>query len=346
MSPVVERLCFNTSARFKWNYLFFKKIGLKRNISDLAMLEWMKLQLKLPQVSRKVFILSIFSDSRSMDDSVRKIVSQKCSIDNGILYEKTISLTKLGISQLVRHMYGNQPWLPGKIQDLLSLFKRSELTVLFMFFFAKSLNELKECKYAVRKLYNYQNFQSSAHIPDSLQENYILSQMILNQNSVQFMNYGQNGMDCLGIAAELARRSSSQPVPTLPGLYVGRDDLMIDSGSVMHIFNLRNRTDVDILFLHDIDKKILGNRNGFHMEAHAFKEYVVAGRPWGEDHLGETVKSKWDLFYDTRNFGFCYGIKFVSLDQLIKYKLKRNVPLKDHRDVNLIREFLRHTQSE
>ena len=334
---------FNTSARFRWNYLFFEKQGLQRNISDLAMLEWMKLQLKLPQVSRKVFILSIFSDSRSLDDTVRKTVSQKCSIDNGILYEKTISLAKLGISQLVRHMYGNKPWLPGKIRDMLSLFKRSQFTVVFIFFFAKTLDELKDCKYAVRKLYNYQSFKSSAHIPDSLQENYILSQMILNPNSVLFLNYGQNGMDCLGIAAELARRSSLQPVPTLPGLYVGRDDLMIDSGSVMHIFNLRNRTDVDILFLHNIDMKILGNRNGFHMEAHAFKANVVTGRPWGEDHFSNTVKSKWDLFYDPSNFGFCYGIKFVSLNQLIKYKLKRNEPLKDNRDAKLIREFLSHT---
>ena len=338
---------FNTSTEYNWNYLFFERKGLQRNISDLVMLEWMKLQLKLPQVSSKVFILSVFSDSRNNDISVRKVVSQKCSKDNGILYEKRISVTKLGMTQLVRHMYGNQHWLPVKIQEMLSLFKRSEFTVVFMFFFGKSLDEMKECKYEVRKLYNHQRFKSSTHIPDSQEESFILAQMILNPNSVQFLNYGQNGLDCLGIATELAKRSSLEPVTTLPGLYIGREDLMIDSGSVMHLFNLRNRTDVDILFLHDVDKRVLGNKNGFYIEAHAFKANKIGpGRPWGEDHFGETVKSKWDLFYDARNFGFCYGIKFVSLNQLIKYKLIRNEPQKDKRDINLIKDFfLRHARS-
>ena len=340
---------FDTSTMYKWNYLFFEKLGVQRNISDLVMLEWMKLQLKLPQVAIKVFILSVFLGNQNNDDdnSVRKIVSQKCSKDNGILYEKRISVTKLGMSQLVRHMYGNQDWLPSQIQVMLSLFKRSEFTILFMFFFGKSLNKMKECKLEVRKLFKYRSFKSSAHIPDSPEESFILAQMILNPNSIQFLNYGPNGLDCLGIARELATRLLLEPVPTLPGFYIGRDDVMIDSGSVMQIFNLRNRTDVDILFLHDIDKKVLGNKDGFNIEAHAFKTKAIdSDRPWGEDHLSETVKSIWDLFYDPRNFGFCYGIKFVSLDQLIKYKLKRNEPQKDHQDIYLIQEFLSHTLSD
>ena len=129
-----------------WGYLFFTRRGLQRNISDLVMLEWMKLQLKLPKVTKKVFILSIFSDSRGKDNGIRKIVSQKCSKDKGILYDKSISVNKLGMSQLVRHMYGNQKWLPGKIQEMLSLFKSSMFTVVFMFFFGKNLDEMTECK--------------------------------------------------------------------------------------------------------------------------------------------------------------------------------------------------------
>ena len=333
---------FNTSSLNKWGYLFFEKEGLQRNTSDLVMLEWMKLQLKLPEVTTKVFILSVFSDSRDKDDNVRQIVSQKCSKDKGILYEKSISVNKLGMSQLVRHMYGNQEWLPGKIQEMLTLLKSSTFTVVFMFFFGKTLDEMTECKYEIRKLYNHRRFKSSAHIPDSPEESLIFAEMILNPNSVQFLNYGENGLDCLGIAMELAKRSSLAPVSTLPGLYIGREDLMFDSGSVMHLFNLRKRTDVDILFLRDIDKRILGNKNGFNIEAHAFKANAIApGRPWGEDHFSETVKSKWDLFYDAKNFGFCYGIKFVSLEQLVRYKVKRNEPQKDQYDVNLILELLR-----
>ena len=337
---------FNTSTLNKWSYLFFEEKGLQRNISDLVMLEWMKLQLKLPQVASKAFIVSIFSDNRNKDADARRIVSEKCSRDNGILYEKNITVNKLGMSQLVRHMYGNQNWLSAKIQEMHSLFSGSEFPIVFTFFFGKSLDEMKECKNEVRKLYNHRSFKSSAHIPDSPEESLILAQMVLNPNSVQFLNYGKNGMDCLGIARELATRSSLEPIPTLPGLYIGREDLMFDSGSVMHLFDLRKRTDVDILFLHDIDKAVLGNENGFHIEPHAFKENAIdSERPWGEDHFNEAVKSKWDLFYDARNFGFCYGIKFVSLDQLVRYKMKRQEPGKDQHDVGLILEFLRQQRT-
>ena len=319
---------FNTPIAYDMNYLLLEKKGLQRYISDLVMLEWMKLQVKLSQVSSKVFIMSVFSDSRNNDNSVRKIVSQKCSKDNGILYEKRISVTKLGMSQLVWHMYGNQHWLPGKILEMLSLFKRSEFTVVFMFFFGKSLNEIKECKYKVRQLYNHRSFKSSAHVPELPEESFILAQMILNSNSVQFLNYGRNGLDCLGIATELAKRYSLEPVATLPGFYIGREDLMIDSDSVMHISNLPNRTDVNILFLHDVDKKVLGYTNGFDIKGHAFRAKATRpGRPWDEGYFSKTVKSKWDLFYDARNFGCCYGIKFVSLAKITKYKLIRKDPL-------------------
>ena len=247
------------------------------------------------------------------------------------------------MSHLVRHMYGNQYWLSSKIQEMHSLFKGSEFTVVSMFFFGKSPQKIKECKYEIRKLYNHRSFKSSAHIPELLEESFILAQMILNPISVQFLNYDKNGLACLEIATELAKRSRLEPVPTLPGLYIGREDLMIDTNSVMHIFNLRNHTDVGILFLHDIDQRVLGNVNGFNItsKANAFGP----GRPLDKGRFSETVNSKWDLFYDARNFGLCYGIKFVSLTKLNKYKLERRDPLKDRQDVKMFLDILRHKRS-
>ena len=47
-----------------------------------------------------------------------------------------------------------------------------------------------------------------------------------------------------------------------------------------------------------------------------------------------------DLFYDPRNHGFCYEIKFVALKQLIDYKKKR-AELKDKKDVSLLDRLIR-----
>lgn len=336
----------NYTRHFGWNYKFFKQRGLSNKLANLMILEWMKIQVLLPSLKRKVSIISIISNDTKKDKMMREIVKENCAADKGILYEHEINITKLGMRQLVTHMYGKQYWLGAKIADMISKFTSEKMKISFLFFYGKNMDELKRCKYEVRKLYNDRSFKSSAHIPDTPEESLILAEMILNPNSVHFLNFAKNGHKCQSIAKELALRSSLEAVTTLPEMYVGRDDVMVDSGSVLNLFNLREATDVDILFLNAIDEAILGKRNSsdVYMEAHAFKSNAISlQRPWGEDHLNERVKTKWNLFYDPDNYGFCYGLKFVSLQELVEYKLKRNEPNKDERDVTLISNLLKLT---
>ena len=333
--------------QLEWNYTFFIKRGLSKKLACLMMLEWMKIQVLLPSLQRKVSIISILSSNSKKEKKMREIVKQNCSVDKGILYEHEINITKLGMRQLVSHLYGNQYWLEAKISEMISKFMSEKIKVVFLFFYGRNSDELMKCKYQVRKLYNDSSFKSSAHIPDTPEENLILAQMILNPNSILFLNFAKNGHECQAIATELALRSSLEIISTLPEIYVGRDDVMIDSGAVLHLFNLRKRTDIDILFLNAIDDTILGKRNGsgMYMEAHAFKSNAISrARAWGEDHFNERVKTKWDLFYDPDNYGFCYGLKFISLKQLVEYKLKRNEPIKDRRDITLILKLLKLTK--
>jgi hypothetical protein len=310
------------------------------------MLEWIKIQRKLPELKTHVSIVSIFSNDKNKDDAMRTIVKSSCSKDNGILYETTVELTKQGARQLISHMYGRQSWLETKIQQMIAKFS-STFNARFLFIYAKEQSELVKCKAKIRKHYDDKIFKSTAHIPDNMEENLILAEMILNPNSVQFMNFAKDPSDCKLIAEETARRNSQKSIKTLPGIYIGRDDVMVDSGTVLGFFGLRKRTDVDLLFSNEIDKSILGNKNGMSIQVHAFKNNSISNeRPWGEDHFKVSgVKDQWDLFYDPDNFGYCYGIKFVSLKQLIRYKTVRNEPNKDMRDVELINNFLNTTKS-
>ena len=334
--------------QFGWNYTFFSKKGLSNKLACLMMLEWMKIQVLLPRLKRKVSIISIISSNSKTEKQMREIVMEKCSVDKGILYEHEINVTKLGMRQLMNHLYGNQHWLGAKISEMISKLMIEKIKILFFFFYGKKLDELKECKYQVRMSYNDRSFNSTALIPDTPEENLILAQMILNPNSVHFLNFAKNGHECKAIATELALRSSLGITSTLPERYVRRDDVMIDSDSVLRLFNLNKRTDVEILFLNAVDETILGKRNGsgMYMEAHAFKSNAISrARACGEDHFNERVKTKWDLFYDPDNYGFCYGLKFISLKQLVEYKLKRNEPIKDRRDFTLILKLLKLTKS-
>ncbi|XP_053394331.1 uncharacterized protein LOC123524946 [Mercenaria mercenaria] len=325
-----------------FGYRYFQSLGMSQNVFDLVMLEWMRIQLKLPDLNTPIFIISVFSNDDSKDEKMRTIVKERCSKDNGIAYEKSVIITREGARQVISHMYGQQSWLEAKIQHMLSRFTHSTFTVLFIFIYTKRSTDLVKCKLEIRKLYNDKIFKSTAHIPDTTEENLILAEMILNPNSIQFLNYANNAPDCKLIAKEIATRLSFAAIKTLPGIYLGRNDIMVDSGTVLGYFDLRRRTDVDILFLNDIDKSILGNHHGMNIQAHAFKfNSISKERAWGEDHFSASgTRNQWDLFYDPQNYGYCYGIKFVSLKQLVRYKVQRNEPNKDSHDVGLINRLL------
>ena len=64
---------------------------------------------------------------------------------------------------------------------------------------------------------------------------------------------------------------------------------MLDSGTVLDFNGIRKGTDVDVLFLSNVEKIILSKFNGVQYQAHAFASNVVGNtRPWDEDHLSST----------------------------------------------------------
>ena len=136
----------------------------------------------------------------------------------------------------------------------------------------------------------------------------------------------------------------------MPSLNLLPQTIMVNSGAVMSFFGLRPRTDVDILFWSDVKHQVLGLQNGISMEPHTFtttnrgsKKWVWGERNWGDEHLvGQTVD---DLFYDPTNYGYCHGLKFVSLAQLARYKMNRGEKGKDANDVALIKNFVSFTPS-
>ena len=329
---IAASIVLSTNATFRhldsifdayWNYRYFIDKGLGMNLMDPVMLEWMNIQRRMPGLTKTVFILSLFSNNSQHDEAVFKIIKEKCSKDHDILYQRAVDVTRHGMKQLVRHMYGNQTWIDIKTEQLISKITLSTYKVSFVFFFGKSVQELNECKFEIRKLYNDEIFKSTVHITDNPEESLVLAEMILNPNSVEFLNNAKNGNKCQTIANELAVRSIISPVKTLPAIYIGRIDLMIGWDSVLHLFGLRNGSGVDILFLFEADMNILGERNGMRIYTYAFEENNVSAWQVWRYHLSESVKTKWDLFYDPANYGFCYGIKFLSP---IRHKMERGEP--------------------
>ena len=165
--------------------------------------------------------------------------------------------------------------------------------------------------------------------------------MVLNPNSVRFLIRHEGG-SCQEVANEVATRLKLPPVN--PASFVLPQDIMVDSGAVMSFFGLRNRTDVDLLFQGNVRKSTLGNHRGIQVEAHLFEgnRGAATGRAWGAEHLSNNCTAE-DLFADPQYYGYCHGIKYVSLKQLIRYKERRGEPNKDDKDVDSIKQFIAGT---
>jgi hypothetical protein len=73
----------------------------------------------------------------------------------------------------------------------------------------------------------------------------------------------------LGCRDRNIKNSFLSPFNTLPGLNKFRQDSMLDSGIVLDCYGIRKGTAVDVLFLSNVDKTILGKINGVQYQVHA-----------------------------------------------------------------------------
>ncbi len=319
---------------FEWDYTFFRRQGMESKYTDFAMLEW---TLRFPTTTVVVWPRATAMSSKMA--TTRTLVSDEIG---EILYEKTLLVSMKGLETLVFHAYGEQTWLSKKVNDLVGAETVLHICVLFVNTPNFSLQRAKVAKERIRAHYGID--KSSIHVSDGPQEAALIAEMVLNLNSVMYLNKHE-GSGCSIVSNEIATRLNLEPL--MPSLYSLPLTIMIDSGAVMSFFGLRPRTDVDVLFWGEAIHQVLGLRNRMSVEPHTFTttnrgsgKWKWGKRNWGNEHLeGLSVA---ELFYNPSNYGYCHGLKFVSLSQLVRYKTNRGERGKDDRDVALIVNFMSH----
>ena len=316
---------------FDWGFSFFQHQGMESKYTDFAMLEW---TLRFPTTT-----VVIWPRATAMTLKLAKTKAIVSKEIGEVLYETVISVTRRGLASLVFHAYGKQLWLTQKVSDLVGTESELQIRVLFLNTPFFSAQRAKSAKEDVRKHYGIA--KSSVHVSDTPHEAALVAEMVLNPNSRMYLNKHEGG-GCSVVANEIAARLNVEPV--MPSMFLLPQTIMVDSGAVMSFFGLRPRTDVDVLFLGDVNHNVLGNRNGMSIEPHTFATtnrgpggWKWGQRDWGAEHLNGM--NAIDLFYNPSNYGFCHGLRFVSLSQLARYKTSRGEKGKDERDVILIRKL-------
>jgi len=327
----VQRDSIKPVDNINWDFAHFARRGFEDLYADFAMLQW---TLHVAKTRTVVFWPEAAANTQKMTKA--RTIVQNCG---NVLYEKSVSVNRDGLHSFALHAYGDQKWLSSKTKQLQMGFRRQDekRPVVVMFILPTSSKHLRSCKVALRSHFDLPNPKSSVHISDYHDEAVLIAEMVLNANSAFFLNHHKHS-DCQKVAVELASRLTSSSVQ--PGLYVLPQDIMVDSGAVMSFFGLRKFNDVDLLFERRVNHNLLGERNGISVQPHTFKTTEWGAETWGEYHFVGSCKDVGDLFHDPANYGYCHGLKFVSLPQLVRYKENRRAMVKDEDDVAMIQTFL------
>ena len=283
-----------STAVYKWDCAFFTRLGFEGKYSDFAMLQW-------TLHVRNVRTILFWPESKPEEiKPTHSLVQHHCG---DVLYQKTIDINQKGVDSLAYHAYGDEEWLPEHIKKLQSIFngqEDEERPISVFFVRPKSQNHLRSCKDKLKSLFGLEQYESSVHVSSHHDQTVLMAEMVLNPNSVMFLNH-HYGKKCQAVASALGTLLKLSPVNQTS--YVFPQDLMVNSGTTMSFFGLRQVKDVDLVFLEETRRDVLGQRDGVLVEAISETNFELRRH------------SDLELFVDPSKYGYCHGLKFASLDQ-------------------------------
>jgi len=164
----------------KYGYNFFKERGLDSIYIDQAVKKYL-------EYSNKTYLAIIWPSANNKVNVFNTI--------KNVVYHKKFKLTPIGAHNFITQTYKSFDWVGnfedgygGAYKKLSECFNSFDI-VNAIYFDENSLDNVLKIKNHLRELYGIE--KSSIHITDNTQEAYYLSQYILNDNSLDFLNYAK-----------------------------------------------------------------------------------------------------------------------------------------------------------
>lgn len=253
------------------------------------------------------------------NDAQREEAIKILNNETTIFYRKTIDLSIKGLCNLIPQIYVSHSWTGGIENRFISAAPKIEgcngkgkLDVIL--FRSDSLDNVKSIKKQMRDIFGLA--ENSLHITDYTSETLELSQMLLNQNSVAFLNKADPFL-----FIDLNKRLHTFKQGILNS-NASLDEYIVESSSVMGLYGIRKPSDLDYLSTNKTDLDFEDETINNHEE-----EAIYHGR------------SVSDIVNDPTSYFYYFGIKFLTLDALVEFKRTRN-SIKDREDLLLINDYL------
>ncbi|WP_155840124.1 hypothetical protein [Butyrivibrio sp. MC2021] len=237
-----------------------------------------------------------------------------------VVYEKKVNLNSNGMHHLIPQIYCTMSWIGDVDTRFFSATPKvnnclGDNPFEVILFQGDELQKVVALKKAMRDVFGIE--ENSLHITDYPEETRYVAQMLYSNNTVDFLNKGEPfkyiKLNKKVFAFKDYLKESNRDI----------DDYVIDSGSVLGIYGIREANDLDYLCITE--------KQGDDTEEFENHVYIKDG---------EYYKRPFDdLIYNPFNVFYYFGLKIMTLDRVDEFK-KNRASSKDKIDTELIASFI------
>lgn len=299
----------------RYNSLLFLKSKVPRIYLDHMAFEYIKKK-------EGVYMVLLYKQAMQNPKKAIKLLEN----EGRIVYSKEISLNTTGGRNLVKILYENEPqnvsdfWRASRSPEAgktSGIMKGDRANFLVIVWECDSLERNKACKKEIREAYPPFS-HNTLHITDTKEETIYAAQTLLNDNSIDLINKSSPKEFGNFIKAAKALRKFIAENPQF------EEDYVIDTGSVLSAYGLRESQDLDIICNENLANK--------------FTEIDTLV----DIHNSERLKHGYnldDLIYNPKNYFYFKGLRFLTKDVIIEYKKNRKSGGKDQKDIALLQKL-------
>ena len=276
-----------------YNWEFFKKRGVNSNYIDIAVNEFLK-------YSEKYFAAFVWPVASENINMIIKTLGTE-----NILYVKKLKLSANGGHNLLTQLYKGQEWLGGLEESYngaiskLSKTFNSKGIIHVIFFRQKTIQKVIDNKKKIRNKIGIG--KHSIHINDNKEELKLINEIVLNNNSIKFIDKGKTFKYKKTI--DLVQKFKSK----VDRLNFDIENFVICGSTPLAIFGYCNSNDIDYLSTYDINE-ISDDISSHKMYAHFYKKPIN------------------ELIFNPENYFYFNGIKFLTTNNIIEFKKNRGEP--------------------
>lgn len=278
-----------------FDYRYFQKFDMDVEWLDMLIQEYVYLK-------KDIFMVNIWPIVSHKKEDIKN----RLKLFGDIIYEKGIPITYNGMFNYMHQIYSQDDWIGtiknnfgGTYRKVEPCFSKGRPFYLIVFE-KKSEKSIIDIKEDLRSFFNIG--KHSLHINDTKEEAIEIANILCNENSINFLNYG-NPLKYKKWYKNFWNRKKEL-----------EQECAVTSSSVLALYGIREANDLDII----------GNVNE-NTDSH--NELV--------ELYGKTLT---ELLYDSRNYFVYHKVKFLSLDNVYIFKSVRNEG-KDQDDLQLIDMF-------